>query len=75
MNPEAFSYKDSLTQLQDLEKALGKDSTSLYSKNNNQSTVDEYQTQSYQQYSAPDTVDAVKESTNGAPVTEAVTNE
>ena len=75
VNPEAFSYKDSLTQLQDLEKALGKDSTSLYSKNNNQSTVDQYQTQSYQQYSAPDTGDAVKESTNGAPVTEAVTNE
>ncbi|MEG0294711.1 LTA synthase family protein [Enterococcus sp.] len=51
VNPETFSYKDSLTRLQDLEKALGDKSTSLYSKNNNQSTVDQYKTQTYQEYS------------------------
>lgn len=50
INPESFSYKDSLSQLISLETALGDKSTSLYSQNNNQSTVDLYQTQPYQTY-------------------------
>ncbi|MHC5269104.1 LTA synthase family protein [Enterococcus sp. LJL98] len=50
LNPDQFSYKDSLSRLMDLETALGEKSTSVFSKNNQQSTVDLYQTKTYQEY-------------------------
>ncbi|MGC6767872.1 LTA synthase family protein [Enterococcus sp. LJL128] len=45
-----YSYKDQLKQLEEIEKDKGADSTSVYSKNDNKSTVDEYKTNTYQGY-------------------------
>ena len=53
IDPESFNYKDSLTRLVSLEQALGNDSTSLYSQHKQQSTVELYQSKSYQEYVAP----------------------
>ncbi|MBP1044726.1 LTA synthase family protein [Enterococcus sp. BWM-S5] len=45
-----YNYKDQLQQLLDIEKEKGDESTSVYSLNNNQSTVNEYKTNTYQGY-------------------------
>ncbi|KAF9404720.1 hypothetical protein HW555_014202 [Spodoptera exigua] len=50
VDPDDYNYKDQLEQLQKIEKDKGKDSTSVYSKNNNTSTVDKYHTESFQDY-------------------------
>ncbi|EHE8515873.1 LTA synthase family protein [Enterococcus faecalis] len=50
VNPEDYDYKNQLQQLEAIEKEKGEKSTSVYSKNNNKSTVDEYHTDSYQGY-------------------------
>ena len=48
--PEDYNYKDQLNQLEKIEKDKGDKSTSVYSKNNDKSTVDEYHTDTYQGY-------------------------
>ncbi|MGC2993767.1 hypothetical protein ACPTI2_13420, partial [Enterococcus faecalis] len=50
VNPEDYVYKNQLQQLEAIEKEKGEKSTSVYCKNNNKSTVDEYHTDSYQGY-------------------------
>ncbi|MFV0558004.1 MAG: LTA synthase family protein [Enterococcus sp.] len=50
VQPENYSYLDSLDRLLNEEKTLGSQSTSLYSQNGNQSTIDLYETKSYQEY-------------------------
>ncbi|MFS7206781.1 LTA synthase family protein [Carnobacterium divergens] len=44
VTPSDYSYKKQKEQIDDITKKLGKESTSLYSKNNNTSTVDLYKT-------------------------------
>ena len=44
-----FDYKKQLEQLTEKEKTLGDKSTSVFSKNNKQSTKDLYETKTYQQ--------------------------
>lgn len=50
VDPENYDYKDSLSRLKDIESELGDKSTSVFSQNGNQSTVDLYKTETYQQY-------------------------
>ncbi|EOH98682.1 sulfatase [Enterococcus haemoperoxidus ATCC BAA-382] len=50
VNPDNYNYKDQLKQLEKIEDEKGNDSTSVYSKNNNTSTVDKYHTESFQDY-------------------------
>ncbi|MGX7132334.1 LTA synthase family protein [Enterococcus songbeiensis] len=50
VDPENYDYKDSLSRLKDIESELGDKSTSVFSQNRNQSTVDLYKTETYQQY-------------------------
>ncbi len=45
-----FNYKNQLEQLEEIEKEKGDKSTSLYSRNKNQSTQDLYVTKTYQEY-------------------------
>ena len=47
LDPSQYNYIDSFATLLALEKELGAKSTSLYSKNNNQSTVDLFKAPSY----------------------------
>ncbi|MDE1037193.1 hypothetical protein, partial [Escherichia coli] len=47
LDASQYNYIDSLATLLALEKELGAKSTSLYSKNNNQSTVDLFKAPSY----------------------------
>lgn len=50
INPDQYTYKNSLNELLTIERTLGSQSTSLFSKNNNESTVDLYKTLKYQEY-------------------------
>ncbi|WP_071131927.1 LTA synthase family protein [Enterococcus timonensis] len=50
-----FNYQNQLEQMETIESDLGSESTSLYSQNGGQSTMDLYQTKSYQEYLAPTT--------------------
>lgn len=50
VNPDDYNYKDQLEQLEKIEADKGQKSTSVYSKNDNTSTVDKYHTESYQDY-------------------------
>lgn len=53
VDPDKYNYKNQLSQMETIEKEKGKDSTSIYSENNNTSTVNEYQSKSFQQYQKP----------------------
>lgn len=48
--PEEYRYKNQLQQLEAIETALGTNSTSLFSQNGQHSTIDLYETKSYQDY-------------------------
>lgn len=50
VDPSTYNYKDALQQMMAIEKNLGSDSTSAFSQNGNQSTVDLYQTKTFQEY-------------------------
>lgn len=50
VNPNDYSYKNIMERLLEQEKTLGNQSTSVFSQNNNQSTVDLYETKSYKEY-------------------------
>ncbi|WP_086276046.1 LTA synthase family protein [Candidatus Enterococcus testudinis] len=50
VDPDSYNYKDGLQQLLDTESSLGDASTSLFSQNGGQSTVDLYQTKTYKEY-------------------------
>lgn len=50
VDPDTYNYKNSLDSLKTIEKEKGAASTSVYSQNNNQSTVDLYHTDTYQGY-------------------------
>lgn len=50
LKSEDFNYKNSLSRLEQIEQDLGDQSTSVYSKNGNKSTVDLYKTETYKQY-------------------------
>ncbi|MGM0169225.1 lipoteichoic acid synthase [Enterococcus sp. AZ135] len=52
---EEISYKNSLKTLTSLEKKLGSDSTSIFSKNGQRSTEEFYKTKSYKEYAAEGT--------------------
>ena len=49
VDPSQFNYKDQMERLQKEEKEKGKDSTSVYNKNHNQSTTSLFQSKSYQE--------------------------
>jgi len=49
VNPNDYHYKDSFKKLLKIEKEKGKKSTSLFSQRGRQSTVDLYETKSYQE--------------------------
>lgn len=64
LDPSQYNYIDSLATLLALEKELGIKSTSLYSKNNNQSTVDLFKAPSYLElHSSSSSSDASSSST------------
>ena len=64
LDPSQYNYIDSLATLLALEKELGAKSTSLYSKNNNQSTVDLFKAPSYLElHSSSSSSDASRSST------------
>lgn len=50
INLEDYNYKNQLEQLQKIEKEKQEESTSVYSKNNNTSTIEQYSTNTYQGY-------------------------
>ncbi|OJG46427.1 sulfatase [Enterococcus hermanniensis] len=50
IDPATFDYHNQLERLEAIEKQKGSHSTSLYSENNQQSTVGLYKTKTYQQY-------------------------
>ncbi|MBP2100045.1 LTA synthase family protein [Enterococcus rivorum] len=50
IKPEDFNYKNQLEQMETIEKDKGNDSTSVYSKNGNKTTSDQYHTETYQNY-------------------------
>jgi lipoteichoic acid synthase len=50
IDPSDYDYKNAVEKLAAKEKELGADSTSVYSLNGNESTVDLYQTKTYQDY-------------------------
>lgn len=53
VNPSNYNYKDSLSNLLSIENQLAARSTSLYSEKGQKSTIDLYQTKSYQAYYPP----------------------
>ncbi len=59
-----FDYKKQLEQLTEKEKSLGDKSTSVFSKNNNQTTTDLYETKTYQQLHGTPTTNS-SETANG----------
>ena len=64
LDPSQYNYIDSFATLLALEKELGIKSTSLYSKNNNQSTVDLFKAPSYLElHSSSSSSDASRSST------------
>lgn len=64
LDPSQYNYIDSFATLLALEKELGAKSTSLYSKNNNQSTVDLFKAPSYLElHSSSSSSDASSSST------------
>lgn len=60
VNPDDYNYKGSLDRLITEETKLGDKSTSVYSKNNNKSTVDLYKTETYKQYNGEATAEEPK---------------
>ena len=49
IDPSEYSYLHQNDRLLETEKSLGADSTSVYSKHNNQTTVDLFKTQTYKE--------------------------
>ena len=49
INPDDYNYLKNTDRIEKIEKELGNKSTSVYSKNNQTSTTDKYQTKSYQE--------------------------
>ncbi|MDT2823786.1 LTA synthase family protein [Vagococcus lutrae] len=50
VKPDSYNYKNQVERLEKIEKEKGKNSTSVYSQHNNQSTVDLYESKTYQEY-------------------------
>lgn len=50
VDPTTFNYKKQMAQIEAIEKEKGAESTSVFSKNAQQSTVNLYQTKTFQQY-------------------------
>ncbi|MBO0453880.1 LTA synthase family protein [Candidatus Enterococcus murrayae] len=50
INPSSFDYRDQKARLEEIERQKGSQSSSLYSENNQKSTVGLYKTKTYQQY-------------------------
>ena len=50
INPSSFDYRDQKARLEEIERQKGAQSSSLYSENNQKSTVGLYKTKTYQQY-------------------------
>lgn len=50
INPDSFDYRDQLARLEEIERQKGAQSSSLYSENNQKSTVGLYKTKTFQQY-------------------------
>lgn len=63
IDPTKYSYLKQMDRLEAIEKKLGENSTSVYSKNGNKSTVDLFKTETYKQLN-PDTT-STTESTSG----------
>jgi lipoteichoic acid synthase len=55
IDPSEYSYKNIMERLLEQETTLGEQSTSVFSQNNNQSTVDLYDTKSYKDYHPSET--------------------
>lgn len=49
INPDDYNYLKNNERIHKIEKELGNQSTSVYSKHNHTSTIDQYQTKSYQE--------------------------
>ena len=63
IDPTKYSYLKQMDRLEAIEKKLGENSTSVYSKNGNKSTVDLFKTETYKHLN-PDTT-STTESTSG----------
>lgn len=50
IRPDSFDYRDQKARLEEIERQKGAQSSSLYSENNQKSTVGLYKTKTYQQY-------------------------
>ena len=50
INPDKYNYKNELNQMEKIESDKGSDSTSIYSKNKDKSTIDTYHTDTFQGY-------------------------
>ncbi|MGO3603509.1 MAG: LTA synthase family protein, partial [Enterococcus malodoratus] len=50
IRPDSFDYRDQKARLEEIESQKGAQSSSLYSENNQKSTVGLYKTKTYQQY-------------------------
>ena len=50
IDPGSFDYRDQKARLEEIERQKGSQSSSLYSENNQKSTVGLYKTKTYQQY-------------------------
>ncbi|WP_207941817.1 sulfatase [Enterococcus sp. DIV2402] len=64
IDPSEYSYKNIMERLLEQETTLGEQSTSVFSQNNNQSTVDLYDTKSYKDYHPSETSEETVTSTS-----------
>lgn len=64
IDPSEYSYKNIMERLLEQEATLGEQSTSVFSQNNNQSTVDLYDTKSYKDYHPSETSEETMTSTS-----------
>lgn len=64
IDPSEYSYKNIMERLLEQETTLGEQSTSVFSQNNNQSTVDLYDTKSYKDYHPSETSEETMTSTS-----------
>lgn len=60
--PSEYSYKNIMERMLATEQELGNQSTSVFSQNNQESTIDLYQSKSYQEYNPDSVVDKTTES-------------
>lgn len=63
IDPNDYDYTNIDERLRNIEEELGDDSTSIYSENNNESTADEYESKSYQEYH-PEVQEELEEENN-----------